>query len=65
MLLDAPLGQMIWCVEKRNASYGDIKGDSPWLVREARAKLGRNDAHVTITSGHVTSGHGGTERKTW
>ena len=26
------LRQMIWCVENRNAPYGDIKGGSLWSV---------------------------------
>jgi len=27
---------MIWCVEKAQRTYGDIKGRSPWLDRYVR-----------------------------
>jgi hypothetical protein len=30
ILVAEHLRQMIWCVERRNAPYGDIKGEAPW-----------------------------------
>jgi hypothetical protein len=46
---DAPPRQMIWCVEKREAPYGDNKGASPWLLGRIQPVVGLSASRFRLT----------------